>query len=188
MNAGTLFLVGCVVATGAIVYQGTMAGPSAATMPGDEVARGTVTRVPTRAATPTPVSHEPEPTPSVVAYPTTVLTIDQIRNLPRPRPPMSTGGATSGGGSVSAPKPPAATPTAATESTPPAGPTPTATAPSNPHPPAEDDWPVPTPTPEPAWPTPTPVPEIEWWDLPTPPPLPPPPDNWAGPRPPSERQ
>lgn len=163
MNSSTFILVGALVATGAIVYQGTMAGASQ--RPTEQATAATSTELAhsqTRSATPTPHATS---TPSVISAktPALKLTLDQVRQLPRPAgPPQSVGHI------------PPAYP-ASTSTPPPAAPSEVPATPAQP-----------TATAAPATPTPTPTATPNPWDIPTPPPLPPPPDNWVVPYPPTE--
>lgn len=166
MNANTFILAGALVATAAIVYQGTMAGASQRPMePGTPATSTELAHSQTRSTTPTPHATA---TPAVVAAktPALKLTLDQVRQLPRP----------AAASPASAGHIPPAYPPAASTPVPAASPVPPSEAPVTP--------PPPTATPSPATPTPTATPNP--WDIPTPPPLPPPPDNWVVPYPPTE--
>ncbi len=161
MKSSTFILVGAFVATGAIVYQGTMAGASQRpTVPVAEAGETELARSQSRTPTPAPTAAA---SPAVVAAktPALKLTLDQVRQLPRPVPLF-------GGYYPPASAPPASDPTVAPPSEVPATPAaapPPATATAGP--------PPSTPAPDP-------------WDIPTPPPLPPAPDNWFQPGPPTE--
>jgi hypothetical protein len=161
VKSSTLILVGAFVATGAIVYQGTMAGASQ--RPAQSPAEPAQTELAhSQSRTPTPAASVTA-TPAVVAAktPALKLTLDQVRQLPRPAPVF-------GGYSPPASLPPAAEPT---------------------EPPPSEVPATPAATPPPATPVasgPTPTPTADPWDIPTPPPFPPPPDNWVQPGPPTE--
>lgn len=167
MNSSTFILVGALVATGAIVYQGTMAGASQ--RPTEQATAATSTELAhsqTRSATPTPHATS---TPSVISAktPALKLTLDQVRQLPRPAgPPQSVGHIPPAYPASTSTPPPAVSPAAPSE------------VPATPA--------QPTATAAPATPTPTPTATPNPWDIPTPPPLPPPPDNWVVPYPPTE--
>ncbi|GMV84341.1 MAG: hypothetical protein AMXMBFR80_01990 [Dehalococcoidia bacterium] len=165
MNSSTFVLVGALVATAAIVYQGTMAGASQRpTEPGTAATSTELAHSQTRGTTPAPHTT---PTPAVVAAktPALKLTLDQVRQLPRPVGPTPSAGH----------MPPAYPATTSTPA-PAASPAPPSEVPAIPAGPAA--------TAAPATPAPTATPNP--WDIPTPPPLPPPPDNWVVPYPPTE--
>src|SRR3990172_12963315 len=87
VKSSTFILVGAFVATGAIVYQGTMAGASQ--RPTDAPAGATETELArSQSRTPTPAPSATA-SPGVVAAktPALKLTLDQVRPPPRTRPP-----------------------------------------------------------------------------------------------------
>lgn len=165
MKSSTFILVGAFVATGAIVYQGTMAGASQ--RPADNLPAAAETELArSQSRTPTPpVSATAIPAVVAAKTPALKLTLDQVRQLPRP--------SLSGGGQA-----------------PPWYPAPGTLPPAEPTQPPLAEVPADPPstpaaaTPPPASPTPLPTPDP--WAIPTPPPFPPPPDNWVQPRPPTE--
>ncbi len=188
VKPGVIILAGACIASGAIAYHGTMAGASGRPIESPSTPAATEPELAHSAAQKTtPEPHgvdDPHPTPDAHATPSVVaattpavrLTLDQVRQLPRPPVAPS-----------SAYIPPASSyPSARTTPAPsPAG------EPGEP-PPAEDPPPTPVPStptasPSPAPPTPTPSPVPNPWNIPTPPPFPPHPDGWIQPLPPSEQ-
>ena len=167
MNVGMVVLVGCVLGTGALVYQGTMAGAAPAT-PGGSATSSNATPHATVIIEPTGLAHagQPTSTPASTQTPLPRLTLDQVRGLTRP-------GYTSPSGIQPV------VPSSRSASTPAPG-SPTGTPPGAPvdesgNPPTATAAPKP-----PAIATGTPVPELP--RLATPPPLPPPPE-WVRPQP-----
>ncbi len=165
MNSGTFILVGALVATGAIVYHGTMAGASQRPLEPTATATSTeLARSQTHSATPDSRATATPPL-AAAATPALRITLDQVRRLPRPvAPPASVGYL------------PPTYPVATSTPSPTASPEPPSEVPSTPG--------TPTATPTLAIPMPTATPEP--WNIPTPPPLPSPPDNWMVPQPPTE--
>ena len=189
-----MVLIGCVVATGAIVYHGVQSSAAAGGVtPGvaTTVSDGPNPSSSVPAKDRTPPRSAVSPTPSATATPI-ALTLGQVRNLPRPAPPTGAGGSRS---PQTAPEYPPAdpgqpadaiTPDSAPNASPIPSPSPAQTVPVNG--PGRSPVPAPAPT-EPTIVTPTPAqpptatstplsePPV-WWE--TPPPLPRP---WPAPEP-----
>lgn len=163
LNVGMIVVVGCVLGTVAIVYQGTMAGASPVSSAASS-ATSTASPRSTAISEPTALARAASPTATPTSSPSVApkLSLEQLRGLARP------GASAPAGARLLPVEPRAGTPDAtATGSVA----TPTTVNESG-QPPASTATPRPSPDPSE-----TPLPAAP--HIATPPPLPPPPEGWA---------